>query len=434
MKRILILLVPLALYSFMISCTSTPDFSETVVITEEPDPDPDPDPNDPNEDPDPDPDPDDPDPTTTYPVECTGAAGPFACEGYDLIGWMPTSTFGSSTGNDCWGWTDPMTGTEYAIYGLDNGTAFIDISNPSEPIYTATLLGGDGGASIWRDIKVYNDHAYVVSEATGHGMQVFDLNQLRDVPDTPYFFEANTTYTGFSNAHNIVINEDSGFAYGVGTNTFNGGPHFVDLQDPANPVAAGGFADAGYTHDAQVVIYNGPDTDYTGREIFIGSNANTVEVVDVTDKSNPVSISSISYSDVSYTHQGWFTEDHRYFIVGDETDEIEFGFNTKTIVFDFSDLDNPQHHFDYSATNSSTDHNGYVHDNKYYLSSYSAGLRVYDISDIANSNFQKVGFFDVHPADDSEGFNGAWSVYPFFSSGNIIISDVESGLFIVKLQ
>ncbi len=433
MKRILILLVPLALYSFSISCSKTPDFSETVVITEEPDPN-DPDPNDPDPN---DPDPNDPDPQDplVYPVECNGQfAGPYPCNGYDLIGWLSTGSFQASAGNDCWGWTDPVSGIEYAIYGLDSGTAFINISNPSEPIWIAKVRGGAGGSSIWRDIKVYNDHAYIVSEADGHGMQVFDLTRLRDVTVAPELLDADNTYTEFRSAHNIVINEESGFAYAVGTNTFGGGPHFIDLQNPANPVAAGGYAGAGYSHDAQVVIYNGPDTNYVGKEIYIGSNENSVDIIDVTDKSNPVSISSISYSDVDYTHQAWLTENHQYLIIGDETDELSFGFNTKTIILDLTDLNNPQHHFDYTGTNPSIDHNGYVLGDRYYLSSYSAGLRVMNITEIANSTMLESGYFDVHPADNEPGFNGAWSVYPYFSSGNIIVSDTESGLFIVKAQ
>ena len=97
--------------------------------------------------------------------------------------------------------------------------------------------------------------------------------------------------------------------------------HFVNISDPVNPSAAGGYGASGYTHDAQVVTYNGPDADYAGREILIGANENFVVIVDITDKANPVRISQLQYSNLSYTHQGWFTEDQRYFLLGDEGDE-----------------------------------------------------------------------------------------------------------------
>ncbi len=367
---------------------------------------------------------------------CTGGmAGSFPCDGYDLQSHFTLDDLDADTGNDSWGWTDPVDGTEYALVGLSNGTAFIDISNPINPIYIGKLL--TNGTSFpeywWRDVKVYNNHAFVVSEIGDHGMQVFDLTRLRSVTSPPENFTEDALYTGFGSAHNIVINEDSGYAYGVGTDTFNGGPHFVNIQDPLNPVAAGGYTMDAYSHDAQVITYNGPDTDYTGREILFGSNENEVVIVDVTDKGSPVNISSISYTNVGYTHQGWFTEDQRYFIVGDETDETGFGINTRTIIFDFNDLDNPQHHFDYFATLAASDHNGYVIGDKYYMASYRAGMRVFDISDIENQNMTEIGSFDTFPSNDIAGADsGAWNVYPFFASGNILISDYDRGFFLVK--
>ncbi|MBQ0740160.1 choice-of-anchor B family protein, partial [Aquimarina celericrescens] len=116
----------------------------------------------------------------------------------------------------------------------------------------------------------------IVSEASGHGLQVFDLTRLRNVANPPQTFTADTRYTEFGNAHNIVINEDSGYAYVVGaqrnSGPYKGGPRFINIQDPKNPINPGGLLSGGqgaYTHDAQVITYNGPDSDYTGKEILI---------------------------------------------------------------------------------------------------------------------------------------------------------------------
>ena len=207
----------------------------------------------------------------------------------------------------------------------------------------------------------------------------------------PENFTEDALYTQFGNAHNIVINEDTGFAYAVGTNTFGGGPHFVNIQDPLNPTSAGGYSNDSYSHDAQVVTYNGPDTDYSGSEILIGSNENEVVIVDVTDKNNPTNISSISYSNIGFTHQGWFTEDQKYFILGDETDEINFGGNTRTIIFDFNDLDNPAFHMNYFGPTPAIDHNGYVKNNTFYLANYAAGVRFIDITSIGSKNISEGG-------------------------------------------
>jgi choice-of-anchor B domain-containing protein len=360
-----------------------------------------------------------------------GMAGDYPCNGYDLQSFIPFSTFDASTGNDSWGWTDPQDGSEYALMGLNNGTVFIDITDPINPVYLGKLPTHTTSTT-WRDVKVYNNYAFVVSEAGGHGMQVFDLTRLRNVVSPPESFTEDAHYDGFGSAHNIVINEESGYAYAVGAD-FSGGAHFINIQNPLNPLGEGGYAGSGYTHDAQVITYNGPDSDYTGREIYVGSNENEVVIVDVTDKTNPVLISTATYTNDAYTHQGWFTEGLNYFIVGDEVDELDFGFNTKTIVFDFTDLDNPQFDFDHFGTTTAIDHNGYTKGDKYYLANYTAGMTVLDISDLQNQNISELGYFDTYPNSNSADFSGAWNVYPYFESGNIVISNYSGGgFFLVK--
>jgi len=360
-----------------------------------------------------------------------GLAGGYSCNGYDLIGNIPLTTFGSTEGKDCWGWVDADSGKEYALMGLEDGTAFIDISDEANLLYlgklpTATVNSG------WRDIKVYQNYAFIVSEAQGHGMQVFDLTRLRNVENAPETFDADTNYTDFGNAHNIVINESTGFAYPVGSDTFNGGAHFINIQDPKNPISSGGHAANGYTHDAQVITYNGPDADYQGSEIYIGSNEDRVAIIDISDKQNPIEISTITYSNTEYTHQGWFTDDQKYFIVGDELDEARRGFNSRTLIFDFTDLDNPLLHHTYLGPTSAIDHNGYVLGNQFFLANYTAGMRVLDITGIDGKNVVEEGFFDTFPADDNAGFDGVWSVYPYLPSGKIIVSDINRGLFVIK--
>ena len=369
-----------------------------------------------------------------FPCE-NGFANIYPCNNYDLMAQIPLIDLGGpgAEGNDSWGWTDSTTGKEYALVGTTTGSAFVDISNPSEPLLLGTLPTATIN-SLWRDIKVYNNHAFIVADNAGsHGMQVFDLTRLRNVANPPETFTADARYTGFGSAHNLIINEDSGFAYAVGTSTFNGGPHFINIQNPTNPVAAGGYSADGDSHDAQVVTYNGPDSDYSGREIYIGSNEIEVVIVDVTDKNNPVHISAISYNNLGFTHQGWFTEDLTYFIVGDELDELNLSVaSTRTLFFDFSDLDNPLFHTEYFGPTSAIDHNGYTKENQLFLANYTAGVRILDITNIGSGSINEVGFFDTYPQNNSTSFNGAWNVYPYFPSGNIIISDIESGLFILR--
>jgi choice-of-anchor B domain-containing protein len=338
---------------------------------------------------------------------------------------------GAGEGNDSWGWTDPETGKEYALVGTTTSAAFGDVTDPSSPVFLGRLPTATAN-SLWRDIKTYNNHAFIVSEASGHGMQVFDLTRLRNVANPPETFTADAIYNGFGSAHNIVINEASGFAYAVGSDTFSGGPHFINIQNPTSPMAAGGYAEDAYSHDAQVVTYNGPDLDHTGKELLIGSNENEVVIVDVTDKTSPTQISTIDYSNIGYTHQGWFTEDQRYFFLGDELDEVNLGFKSRTLIFDLSDLDNPVLHETYLGPTSAIDHNGYIKGDNYFLANYTAGIRILDISGVAEKTITETGFFDTYPTTDNAQFDGVWSVFPYFSSGKIVVSDINSGLFIIK--
>jgi choice-of-anchor B domain-containing protein len=281
-------------------------------------------------------------------------------------------------------------------------------------------------------MKVYNNYAYIVSEANGHGMQIFDLTRLRNVT-SPQIFTADARYSGFGNCHTITINEATGFAYCNGTSFFQGGANVLNIQNPLNPVFVLGYPDEDYTHDSQAVIYNGPDPDYQGKEIFIGANETKVVIVDVTDKANPILISSFLYSNTGYTHQGWFTPDQKYWILSDELDEIDFGFNSKSIIIDMTNLDAPVLKGNYFGPTAAIDHNGYCKGNEFYLANYTAGLSILNIADINSSNtMTEIASFDTYPQNNSANFNGAWNTYPYFPSGSIIISDINRGLFIVR--
>ena len=364
-----------------------------------------------------------------------GMAGIYPCQGYDLLAKISLETFGSEAANDNWGWVDLESGKEYVLSGLDDGTAFIDISDPKNPIVLGKLPTATT-VSPWRDIKVYENHAFIVSEAPEHGLQVFDLTRLR-LLDEFQIFTSDARLTDFGNAHNIWINQESGYAYVFGSKLYQGGPVFIDISNPKNPTIEGGYADDSYTHDAQIVIYDGPDTQYKGRELLFGSNSdggenNQIIIIDITDKSNPIRINSITYTNGGYSHQGFLSEDHQYFFLGDELDELQYGAPTQTRIFDLTSLSNPTLHVNYFGGVNAIDHNGYVKGNKFYLASYTAGLRVLDISQVQNKSVKEIGFFDTYPSNNNPKFNGVWSIYPFFESGVIAINDIDSGLFLVK--
>jgi len=351
--------------------------------------------------------------------------------------------------NDIWGWSDSETGHDYALVARRDGTSFVDVTNPSAPLVLGNLPRTLGSRpSVWRDIKVIGNHAFIVADGAGaHGMQVFDLTRLRGLTEFQEF-TPDTTYDEIFSAHNVAADTESGFLYIAGANsggqTCGGGLHIVDANDPLNPVFAGchhdpsGAGSRGFAHDAQCLVYRGPDQRYQGREICVGSNETELNIADMTDKANPVTIGRQSYPNVAYAHQGWFDEEQRYFYMNDELDEMAGTVEgTRTLIWDLSSLDDPILVNTYIGPVQATDHNLFIVGDRMFQANYGSGLRVIDISN--RTEPFELAFFDSAPYNDdgpgtSAGQSGAWSNYPFFPSGLVIFTSVREGLFIMRVS
>ncbi|HEX8355017.1 MAG TPA: choice-of-anchor B family protein [Pyrinomonadaceae bacterium] len=391
-----------------------------------------------------------------------GMAGTFPCNKVDLAALLPIADIDATdaaniTANDIWGWTDPQTDREYALLGLSNGVAFVDVTNPTAPVYLGNLPRHSVD-SLWHSLKVYRNHLYVVSEAAEHGMQVFDLTRLRGLA-SPQTFTATAHYNNFGSAHTIAVNEETGYLYVAGsrpaagrtpnvdtcpgaTSTRGGGLHIVDARNPAAPSFAGCVNEDGYTHETQCVVYRGPDAQHRGREVCFSANEDTLTIVDVTNKAAPLQLSRKTYAGSGYTHQGWLTGDHATFLLDDELDEQNFRqqnptqppLKTRTFVWDVSNLDEPSVRGIYEGPTESIDHNLYVRGLFAFESNYRSGVRVVDVRNAAAGNLSEVAFFDVYPVDNQPFFNGTWGNYPFFASGTVIASGMEQGLFVLRPQ
>jgi len=381
-----------------------------------------------------------------YPCNAQGIAGDIPCLNIDQesfltftqMGYVPISGDNSPRGNDVWGWTDPVNGDEYAIMGLTGATTFVRVTNPKQPVPVG-VLNSQTGPSSWRDIKVIGNWAYIVSEARDHGLQVFDLTRLRG-RDTIGRFTADAVNTDFGNAHNIVANEATGYVYVVGATqttyprVCRGGLLVIDVRNPRQPTYAGCFGGDGYVHDAQCVNYRGPDSRYTGREICFCFNENSLTIVDASNKASMSVIAKTAYTNVAYTHQGWVTEDHRVILLDDEQDEYRLASNsqfTKTYVWDIDSLTAPTLRSVFQASVRSIDHNQYIIGDLTYQANYESGLRILRLNR-STFTLSLVAYFDVFPSRTTSEFNGAWSTYPYFKSGNVLISSIDYGLFVVR--
>ncbi len=347
----------------------------------------------------------------------------FPAQDVELLSWLTVPEFSPSAsgGNDCWGYVSPS-GNEYAIMCVSNATGFVDITDPTNPIIVETISSPE---CLWHDVKVFEDFAYVVSEC-GAGVQVIDMSQI----DAGIVTHVRDVTSGGSNSHNIVINEDSGYLYRAGGS--GNGFLIYDLNaSKSNPPLVATWPDR-YVHDAQVVSFTtGP---YAGREIAYICGGDRFEILDVTSKAGMFTTDSYNYPSDAYVHQGWLTADRSLMYVNDEADEQSFGVNTTTHLLDVSDITNVTQLSTFTAGVPAIDHNLYVRssDNLIFEANYRSGLRVFDNTDPLNPT--QAGYFDTYPANDNANFSGAWSCFPFFPSGNVIISDTVNGMFVVKFQ
>ncbi|MGA7304970.1 MAG: choice-of-anchor B family protein [Rhodothermales bacterium] len=391
-------------------------------------------------------------------VPCTeGFAATFPCHGIDLAAFVSMSDLPASGDlSDIWGWKDDSTGHEYAIVTQETGTNFVDVTDPENPVIVGMLpIHAGSVANAWHDVRVYRNYAFIVADAAGAaGMQIFDLSQLASAggspvasmskgsSSTPTVFSETAYYGGIASSHNISIDEATGFGYVVGANsggtTCGGGLHMLDLSTPASPSFAGCFADAttgrshtGYTHDVQCVVYHGPDTNYQGDEVCFSSNETHLLIADVTDKDNPSTIGKGTYPEASYIHQGWLTEDHRYFLQDDELDEYYSSVGqTTTYLWDVQDLADPVLVDTFSNPIGVIDHNQFVLGRYSIQADYTAGVRVIDFGDVENPS--ELLYFDTYPAANATIFDGAWGTYPYLPSGVILVSSIQQGFFVLK--
>lgn len=379
-----------------------------------------------------------------------GMVSGLACENADLLSHTAFADVSGSpgAGADIWGFVDLNTNREYAIMGYNNGTAVFDVTDPANPAEVGFVPGQN---TVWRDIKVYqffnsaenrwHAYAYVTADGISEGLFVIDMTGL------PHSIR-RVAYAGdFGAAHNVFAASTD---YGTGlaltgaspsliiAGSNNGGGRFrvYSLATPTAPtfVTLHGFND--YMHDAASMIIRDSRkdtqcvnaTDYC--EVLFDFNESTVDVWDITNPASPVRLSRTPYANSGYTHSGWPSEDGQHLFVHDELDEQRSGLQTTVRTFSLANLTNQLSLVGtWTGPTSAIDHNGFVRGNRYYMSNYSRGLTILDTSNPAS--LQPAGRLDTYPFSDSANFVGAWGAYPFFHSGNIAVSDMNSGLYMI---
>jgi choice-of-anchor B domain-containing protein len=386
-------------------------------------------------------------------VNCVqGLAGQFPCRNVDFLAQISLNQFTSqpASASNVWGFVDLNDNREYAVVGLSNGTAVVEVTDPVNPRQVATI---PGPASAWREVKIYQEFhvptnryrafAYITTEASNAGLQVINLGGLpATVTLATTLIDTATQHTAYiSNidySTNMALPDAQAFLWLAGSDVGNGSWRVYSLDNPAQPQFIRQAPDGSeYVHDATSLLITDERTTqcalaHNPCEIYVDFNQNTVDLWDVTDKTAPVRLSSTTYADASYTHSGWPTTDQRRIFVHDETEEIRRGLFTQIYTMNVDDLLNPFIVASYQGPDTTTDHNGYTKGSLLYVSHYRRGLVVFDAS--VPEALREVAHFDTFlvPAANSAGTDGAWGVYPFFPSGTVVVSDISNGLFVLR--
>ena len=387
--------------------------------------------------------------------------------------------------SDIWGWSSGE--DDYAIVGHNSGIAFVRVTDPAKPVYLGTVptVNTETQRNFWWDIKTNGAFAYFVSEVPGTGIGVVNMTEIDKMsgPAEDGLIDENHYLRyypeGYIAAHNISINEETGFAYLTGvtkdtsidTSFVENGMIILNLKgDPMSPVEVGQILGRD-THDAHVISYKGPDEDHNGKELAFVFNGEdlTVGIYDVTDLKEPIdvsadpfsiTISETTYTGASFTHQGWVTEDRHFMVMGDEEDEL-FGLQdprnsdlpdtARTYVWNIQDLDEPTIVSTFDSAAASIDHNVFTRVEGgrefVYQANYTAGVRITELiregtaGPYQIAKLQEVAHMDTEPRMPNHNLNyniniwvGPWGVYPFFDKGTIIASDGLNGLVLMRLK
>lgn len=353
-------------------------------------------------------------------VVSTTSLAQFASSNVDLKAQIDLAAFGSGSGNDCWGYVSPS-GREYAIMGLNNKVAFVEVTNPSSPIVVASI---PHSANLWGDIRTFGQYAYAVTELSGSGLQVMDLSLIDSGIVTLV-----RTLTSPGRTHTLAVDPIAGFLYTCGSNQGTGTTMCFSLADPSNPVRVGANSmTTNYQHAGLPVTYTSGAL--AGKTMWYGfSEGRGVDIYDFTNKAAPVKIATATYPNIGYCHQGWVSDDLKYLYVDDEFDEGNLNVPTRSLVFNVQDPYHPTFVGTFTSGEMATDHNQYWKDGFLFQANYKSGLRIFDTTSDPEHPIQ-TGWFDTYPEANSSGYAGAWSPYPYFPSGIVIISDLQRGLFI----
>lgn len=355
---------------------------------------------------------------------CAFSAAQYQRDGVRFLSRIALSSFpgAPTSGAAIYGYTS-SSGREYATMGVRNGTAIVEVTNPTSPVIRAHI---PGPSSLWHENVVLGDYCYSVTEGGG-GIQVIDL---RNIDLGIATLVATYTGNGLDNVHTIQADPATNRLFVNGSNR---GFLVLDASNPTSLVEVGRWTTK-YVHD--MVVRNFTSGPYAGKQIaFFCCGVSGLYIVDITSPGSMVQRGTLNYypgAQVNfYCHSGSLSPDGKYLMVNDEFDENKgLTGSCTTIVVDVENLDTPTVTNRFESGINTIDHNSHLRDGYLFLAAYKAGVRVYDARSLPG--LTEVGYFDTYPSStNANSYDGNWGVYAGFASGNIVLSDINSGLFVL---
>ena len=335
-----------------------------------------------------------------------------------LFHWDDSTIIGSSAYsnayNECWGFK--VNNTEIAVIGSTEGTHFFNVTDPQNSTEVAFVAGAyTGSGVVHRDYHDFQGYLYIVCDEgwSTSTLQIVDISNLPTSVNVVYDSDSL-----FNTSHNIFIDTATAKLYACASNS---AMDIYSLHIPTLPNLIYSYNDVGHVHDAYVIN----DT------AFLNCGNDGLRIVDFhyLDLAGGMAwvelASFTSYPDAGYNHSGWLSDDGTIYVMQDENHGYDVkildvsDFNNITVLSTFNSGENVQ----------SMAHNGIIKGDFLYLAYYHDGLRVFDISD--PSNPIQVCNYDTYSPLSYNSYKGAWGVYPYLPSGNIIVSDMQSGLYVL---
>ncbi|GGK00372.1 hypothetical protein GCM10010123_32870 [Pilimelia anulata] len=375
-------------------------------------------------------------PITGRAEQCSnGRIRDYLCKNVELLSFTPQSQLGGgSSAGPVWPWTDPETKKQYVVFCRDNGVSFVNVDDPLKPVYLGNLPA-NAQASIWCDVRVYRNLAYVGKDvSTGNGIQIFDLTRLRGVT-APQTFKHDVVWSqGFSKVHTIWIDEKTATMYLSGGELCGKRVAVVSLASPLAPKQVGCAGTTTYSHEIALDNdYRGPDSRYHGRQIaynFTGFGKR-FEIIDITDKASPKVLGGATYPEANFPHQGFPTGDGKYLHMNDEL--VSNAGGSRTYIWDIQKLDAPRLvGIDRTSRGEFTPHNGYTVGDRHIQASYNGGLRILSTAGAAGARAEELGYLDVAPRTNASGFESVIFAAPYLKNNVIAVSSMGVGLFLVR--